>query len=298
MTQDKALLLNLTKREESAQVLPQAPIMSSQHVGWNGIFLAHYRQPAHETPEHRVTQHVIAITDVRTQTQSERRLDGRLQRYLFGNGQISLTPANVSHWGAWDNEGEFTMLTICPRFVERVARESVNAERVELVPQFAVVDPLIQQVGLALKADVETGCVTGRLYGESAATMLAVHLLKHYAVFTPVLPTYTGGLCKHRLQQALAYINDHLDQDIKLADIANAVGMSQYYFIRLFKQSIGMTPHQYIIRQRVERAKQLLKQRDLAISDIALKCGFANQTHLTKLFRQFTGITPKVYRLR
>ncbi|MEM6437140.1 MAG: helix-turn-helix transcriptional regulator [Cyanobacteria bacterium P01_D01_bin.115] len=79
--------------------------------------------------------------------------------------------------------------------------------------------------------------------------------------------------------------------------------MSESHFSRCFKQSVGIAPYQYLLQQRVERAKQLLKQpaprpQTLSISDIALECGFANQTHLTKVFRQITGVTPKAYRKR
>jgi AraC family transcriptional regulator len=72
--------------------------------------------------------------------------------------------------------------------------------------------------------------------------------------------------------------------------------MSKYYFIELFKQSMGMTPHQYVIQQRIKRAQDLLSDRTLAISEISLACGFANQSHFTRLFRTLTGMTPKAYR--
>ena len=84
---------------------------------------------------------------------------------------------------------------------------------------------------------------------------------------------------------------------IKLADLAQLLDMSPFHFSRLFKRSIGMTPHQYLSQQRVERAKQLLKKSDRLIIDIALECGFSSHSHLSKQFRQITGITPKAYRL-
>lgn len=118
-------------------------------------------------------------------------------------------------------------------------------------------------------------------------------VLKGYRVVD--LSTETQRLPKHKLDLITAYIQDHLDQELKLVDLAAVVGISQYYFSRLFKQSTGLAPYQYVVQQRVERAKQLLRQQNLTIADIALLCGFANQSHFTKLFRQVTGLTPKQY---
>jgi len=111
-------------------------------------------------------------------------------------------------------------------------------------------------------------------------------------------PVTTGeGLPKWSLRQAIEYIHRHLDRDLKLPDLAAVTGMSQSHFARLFKQALGVTLRQYIIQQRIERSKHLLKQNlHLQIADIAIQCGFANQIHFTKSFRQITGITPKAYR--
>jgi AraC-like DNA-binding protein len=103
------------------------------------------------------------------------------------------------------------------------------------------------------------------------------------------------GLPKQKLKQALEYIQLHLGENLSLSAIANELGMSQYYFCRLFKRSTGMSPHQYLIRQRIERAKHLLKQREQSITMIAMECGFANQSHFAKYFRQYMGMNPKQF---
>lgn len=104
------------------------------------------------------------------------------------------------------------------------------------------------------------------------------------------------GLPRYKLQQVIDYIDQHLHQEIQIADLAKVAKMSHFYFCHLFKQSTGISPYQYLIRQRIERAKQLLQQGEMAISEVALECGFSNQSHFTRRFQQSTGLTPKVYR--
>jgi AraC family transcriptional regulator len=152
------------------------------------------------------------------------------------------------------------------------------------------------QLSLALKAEIEAGYPGGRLYGDSISHLLTVHLLKNYSNITPQIPLYKDGLCRCSLQQVLEYIQTSLDQDLSLKALAKVIGISKYYFIDLFKQSMGMTPHQYVMQQRIERAKQLLRNRALAITEVTFACGFANQSHFTRLFRKQTGVTPKAYR--
>jgi AraC family transcriptional regulator len=111
-----------------------------------------------------------------------------------------------------------------------------------------------------------------------------------------IMPKYDRGLPSIKLRQALEYIEDNLSQNISLVEIARQIDMSQHYFCRSFKQSIGITPHQYLIQQRVERAKQLLTRSKLTILDITDECGFANPSHFAKYFRQHTGISPRQFR--
>jgi AraC family transcriptional regulator len=106
-----------------------------------------------------------------------------------------------------------------------------------------------------------------------------------------------SGLPRAKLNRAIAYITAHLSEDLKIADIAAHLGISQYYFGRLFKQSTGITVHNYLIEQRVKQAQQLLQETDLSILVIAEQCGFANPSHLARCFRKQIGISPRQFRL-
>lgn len=104
------------------------------------------------------------------------------------------------------------------------------------------------------------------------------------------------GLTRTQLQQVLDYIHTHLDRELSLAELAETVNISPTYFASLFKQAIDISPHQYVIQQRVERAKLMLSKTDLAIADIAFQTGFSSQSHLTQQFKRLTGMTPKQIR--
>lgn len=296
MLKEKTLAVDFKHKEALSPVLPRPPLLSSHTSGWTGIHVQHHQQPTWETPEHCHTQHVIIINHAEHPDQIERLLGERQQVEQFCKGEIVIIPAGVRHKSISKGESDSTALILEPDSIAHIAYEAIDGEGMELVPHFAKPDPLIYQIGLSLHSEIKSNGLGSRLYVDSLITALSAHLIRHYCATQPNIPLYAGGLPRYQLKRAIAYINEHLDQDINLAEIAQAVGMSRYYFIRLFKQSMGVTPYKYLNQQRVEQAKRLLKQREIAIADIALRCGFANQSHFTKHFRQITGTTPKAYR--
>lgn len=287
--------LDFTNQQEAARVLPQAPLVASYHAGWKGLTFVHYCHPPHETVEHCLLQHSLVITDPKSCFQAERRLDGKFRHYAHGNGRVDVIPAFLNHWTNWDREVEFSVIAICPTLLNQTTQELMQRE-IELIPQVSIDDPVIEQLALALKTEIQTGCLSGRLYGESLGTALAARLVQNYAVSKPEFKA--NGLPPSQLERVIDYIKANLAQDLSILDLATLTSMSESHFSRSFKQSVGIAPYQYLMQQRVERAQQLLEQRSISISDIALDCGFANQTHLTKVFRQMTGVTPKAYQKR
>ncbi|MGB7415452.1 MAG: AraC family transcriptional regulator [Thermosynechococcaceae cyanobacterium] len=292
--------LDLTNQQEAARVLPHSPLIASYHTGWKGLTFTHYCHPPHKTVEHCLLQHSLVVTTPKSCFKAERHLDGKFKHYAHGNGRVDVIPAFLNRWINWDQEVEFSVIAICPTLLNQAIQDSMQCE-IELIPQFAIADPVIQQLAIALKTEIQTGCLSGRLYGESLGTALAARLVQNYAVSKPEFKT--KGLPQSQLERVIDYMRANLTQDVSILDLATLTSMSESHFSRSFKQSMGIAPYQYLIQQRVERAKQLLKpqaltQQAISMSNVALDCGFANQTHLTKVFRQMTGMTPKAYQKR
>lgn len=274
------------------------PILSSQDQGWENVLVNQFQHPPGEATCHFNNEHAICLSLASRPVRSLHVKGGKTQTGLYGKGDMTITPAKIPLFARWDDEDHFLEIRIASDFIERVARETLvkNPDQIELLPEFRIRDSQLEAIALMLLAELQQEHPGSRLYIESLTNVLAVHLLRQYATAKPHLPIYEGGLSQRQLMQVLGYIHDHLEQDIKLADLAALLDMSQFHFSHLFKQAIGTPPYQYLLQQRIERAKQLLKESDHSIMGIASLCGFNSHSHLSKQFRQLTGITPKAYR--
>lgn len=217
---------------------------------------------------------------------------------FYSKGDLLITPADTTLLTHADGDVEIVQIRLQDVFVRTVAEQALvkNRDRLELLPTFQTRDPQIEAIAMMLLSELHQESSGSQLYIDSLANVLAIHLLRNHTTTRPQLPLYEGGLPQRQLLKVLDYIDAHLGHGIKLSELAQQVDMSQFHFGRLFKQSLGVSPYQYLLQQRVERAKQLLKQTDNSIVAIALDCGFNSHSHLNRKFRQLTGMTPKAYR--
>jgi AraC family transcriptional regulator len=188
------------------------------------------------------------------------------------------------------------LLNLETSILKHALPENETGRDVEFIPQWGVQDRQVEHVIRALEADLEAGVPGGRLFGDSLLCALAVHLQRRYAV-TPLKGTKAGnGLPRARLNRVIEYIEANLDREIALRALASTAGMSSHYFSELFKQSLHVSPYQYVLRRRVERAQQLLSQPSITVLEAAVRSGFSDQSQFTKLFRRIVGVTPTGYR--
>jgi len=108
--------------------------------------------------------------------------------------------------------------------------------------------------------------------------------------------TFVGGLAPWQMKRVEAYITENISRTITLDQLADCTKLSASYFGRAFKATFGETPHAYVLRKRVELACRLMQQTPLPLAEIALDCGMADQSHLTRIFRRFTGMSPNAWR--
>ncbi|WP_017317808.1 helix-turn-helix domain-containing protein [Mastigocladopsis repens] len=271
------------------------PILSSEKAGWKNILAEYWHMPAHELPSQLLSDYVINLHFKRP-AKAELMWDGRLLSKRFTHGEITILPPGLPCKGVYLEASDFLVLRLQPALVTQVAQELGYADCIEIAPSLGVVSPQIQHIGLALKAELESGCLSGRLYGESLATALASYLLQQHSTSKQRVQEMSGGLPNYKLCSTLEYINDNLENELTLAQLASVVQMSPYHFARLFKKSTGFTPHQYVMNCRIERAKILLAEKKLSVVEICEYVGFRSPSHFIALFRKHTSMTPKAYR--
>jgi AraC family transcriptional regulator len=169
----------------------------------------------------------------------------------------------------------------------------LDSDRIELVEQHRSTDPTLRHIAMALRAGIQTGDVLDRMYGEALSTALAVYLLRKYSAAVPVPKRRYAKLPSEKLVRDVEYIQDQLGTDLTVSGIAQAVGLSPFYFTRLFKESTGQSPHQYVVEARVGKAKELLTKGKFTIREAAHHVGFVDQSHLTRHFNRVFGLPPQ-----
>ena len=283
---------------------PEEPPQSEWHVTqqWGPVGIRHARHACRyetsEDPWKYEDENTLGLFLSPRPFRFSHRQERRTHTGLYSKGDLLIVPADTPLITQAEGDVQIMQIRLKDSFVRQVAGETVaqDSDRIELVPSFQIRDPHIEAIATMLLTELQHESFGSNLYVDSLSNVLAVHLLRHHATTRPEVPTYEGGLPQRQLLEVLDYIDAHLGHEITLADLAELVDISQFYFGRLFKQSLGLSPYQYLLQQRVERAKQLLKQTDKPIVAIALECGFNSHSHFGRKFRQLTEMTPKAYR--
>lgn len=287
--------------DELSVLHPDSVLKSSDAIGWNNLRAIHFHHTASEVAIPASDDHCMVL-NLGTPffinvSPGKRRFEGQIL-----SREVAIIPAGAS----WTCRAEgsdlpvMLLLYIRPLFVRSAARElNFSHTEIGLTPQIGFKDKHICHVALSLLHELNEANVVGRLYADSLATGLAIQLVRRYSSLKDVHVGH-GGMAPHKLRRAIALIDHHFSDEeegrVALRAVARDVRMSYFHFSRAFKQSMGMTATNYIAERRIERAKKMLEETELPISEIALRSGFSSQSHFTTAFRRLAGSTPKAFR--
>jgi AraC family transcriptional regulator len=301
------LIIDYKQTNASLDIFPCKPLLANQKDSINTIAVEYYQLPPHLVPEHISLQNTIIIFHQPIE-KVQRQLGQTHKTERIETGDIVISPANVLHSACWEESLSFTMILLEREFLARAAYEFKQPDRVELLPTFARPDPVIYQIGLALKTELDRAFVPScedflqerpyqKMYLDTAASFLATHLLKYYSVMgRSALDRSVNALSHQDLQRLDDYIDNYLNRDLGLAAFANLFNMSQSYFRRLFKQTTGLSPYKYSLDRRLNKAAQMLVNTNLEIAEIADLAGFSSHRNFSRTFHQSFSLSPIQYR--
>jgi AraC family transcriptional regulator len=282
---------------QTREAFSAAPQLSSSESPWNGIRVETHRLPSFTAPEVMLLEPFLTVT-VEGSGELQVRRESRTERLTLSPGSVCvLGPGRVPpmHVG-----GPFTTIFISlrPWMFAQDATDVLRPEATRLRNAYSVPDRHFFHIAMALNAEMEQGYQGGRLYGESLATALVAHLLTRYSDRGGAVDSCRGGIGSRRLRQVLDYIEENLASDLSMTELGAVVEMSPCRFARVFKEAIGLPPHQFVLRKRIARARKMLEASDLPLSEISASLGFESQSHFTAVFHKLAGTTPRAYRER
>lgn len=261
-----------------------------------------YEQPSDWIFDPKISDHCLNLhiaNPGNLERRLQRRLDGdKMSERLTYPGTFTFVPAfQESEW-LWEGEVEILEIYLPSGILETIALEdcAYTSHDITLIDRFAIRDLLLEQLVLKLYSELEHYNSNNSLYLESLQNLVAVHLLQHHCSIRITNTSISGGLSKSKLRQILDYIQVNLDRDLSLTELAELAQLSSHHFGKLFKQSMGVSPYQYVLKCRIEKAKDLLANRKLSVVEIGQLVGFYDQSHFSNVFRRYTNLTPRQYR--
>ena len=276
-------------------------IAHSPDVGWRSMYAAVMEEAPFQATEQAI-HHPFLIYHLTRPTEVTRKIAGApLEKTLIGPRRMCLTPGNAA--SSWQHNGhpEILQMYLRQSIYDSVVSEMYGCDpaAAEIVPRFAMTDPLLEQLAVAIHTALRDGTAEDGLYIDTLAQMIAAHLARfHSARSRPVRVASPDGIPGWRMRRLIAYIEEHLEGNLSLETMAAQVDVSPLYLARAFKTAIGQSPHQYVLARRLERAKEMLRNTDTAIVDVALASGFSSQSHLSNWFVRNVGVSPALYRRR
>jgi AraC family transcriptional regulator len=279
----------------ASQVLPE-PLLSSRSLDWKDI-VVDLRRARDIDVLLSYRDHTVAVI-LGGGAKLYQSRNGRALSRTLRSGDVIITPAGEPKRWQHVEDAVAIVLRISPAYVDKLAAEECGSymQGVEIRDNFATRDGYIEAMAARLLKCLEPESVRNGMYVESLTNQLSLHLLNHYASHGIAGHKFPTKLSQSKLRRAVQYIEDNLHRELALSDIAAALAISPGHFSHAFRQTLGLPPHQYVVQRRIERAKSLLRESDVPISEVANRIGCSSAASFSVLFQRATGMTPRNYR--
>jgi AraC family transcriptional regulator len=274
--------------------IPNLAVLWSSGANWHGIRAEGCRFEEVETPQFRTVDHNV-LMHLSNPALVELKTDGQCDTRKRVTGDLSILPATSVCQVRTRDPHEVLLVSVSQDLMAQTSLKAGDGTPCELIPRVYHRDAQLEHICWALKAEVECNYVSGRLYGESLAVAVCAHLLSQ-SFANGSATAKKGGMAPRTLRRVIDYIGSNLDGSIRMASLAEISGLSQYRFAHNFKSATGIPPHHYVILARLDRAKQLLRETNLSVLDIAYAVGFQSISRFNSLFKRELGTTPSNYR--
>jgi len=298
MERDESLNEQDTLTIDFKSTRPIGPVAFHDRVGSGSVVLVRGSSHPIEGLVIRFSQVTVAIHESETLRVDWRSNDSdRLQSKAITCGDAHVGDGRLPLWIRSHGCASFFAIVMDEAFVNEVCeKERGQAHNLELNAAIGAQDLVVSQIGLLARKELREGGIRGRLYRESLGTALIVHLSRQYGTAYKALANRKGGLATKPLKRVVDHINEHLEEELSLLDLARIADLSPHHFGTAFKTSLGIPPHRYVIERRIDLARALLQRSDRPISEVAYAVGFSSQSHLTTNFRRAMGVTPRQFR--
>ncbi|MEM6636252.1 MAG: AraC family transcriptional regulator [Pseudomonadota bacterium] len=283
-------------------VYPTLPLLNSddlEHPSAAALMSVRYFRAEPDTmPEDVFAEHHILL-NLRTEPHRVQNLrDGVLRDFTYHKHEIIVTPAGVKSGWRWFAMSDVIVVTLDPAKVEKFAQSELgillDTQQLRDMPQFFDAD--LCTAGVMLRDALDGGDISSGVMFEAMSRVFLVKLLQRYGKRRPEEIALSAKFTSAHYHRVLAYIRARLDRTISIDELAREAGMSASHFSRVFKETMGTTPMQYLLAYRIERAIKMMSDPLLPLGEIALACGFADQAHFSRSFKQVTGQTPRRFR--
>jgi AraC family transcriptional regulator len=280
---------------ESVPLLPGQPITDNARSPWTGMILERHRLGAVAIPEHEHTTFCLHLQSSGL-VEMDWNSSGRKGRVRSDVGSLILLTPGTRDSLLWHGPSQRIVASLEPSVLNTAAKQIGIRGLCDFENQWSFQDEQLRLLLTEMDREMNAGWPMGSLYGDLLGMSLSIALIKKYGRTSSASARIKGGLSRPNLRRVQSYIEENLHRDIRLQELADLTDLSVFHFARSFRESLGSTPHQYIVSIRVQQAKTLLLRAEWTIQQVASATGFSDGGQFSKIFRKFTGVSPTVWR--